>query len=149
MTNWEEVRSIRKLSRSFVRELGVLDSRFKPQKIPLSLCHALIELDERGALSQNELAEILRVDKSAMSRVLAQLFKKAWIEIKASPEDLRKKIVILTSAGRSRVKQLHLAADSQVQAALNTLTPKECKTVIQGLSLYTSALGKCHAKPND
>jgi len=136
----EEVRFIRKLSRCFVRELGVLDTRLKPKAVPLSFCHALIELEERGLLTQNELADILRIDKSAMSRVVSQLLKKGWVEIAIDPGDLRKKVVRLSNSGKSKVKELQGSADSQVQVALASLTPKERKLVKEGLSIYVSAL---------
>ena len=142
MTDNGTVSTIRLLGREMVRELGVVDSASSPCNITLTQCHILVELDRHGTLTANELANLLIVDKSAISRTVTQLIETNLINFKDDQADRRKKPLILTPLGIKRVAEIHKAANGRVQEALATLDPDALQVVAAGLSLYVKALNR-------
>ncbi|MEZ0373740.1 MAG: hypothetical protein ACAI44_31905, partial [Candidatus Sericytochromatia bacterium] len=59
----QEVLPLRQASREMVRELGFMQTIYTPAEMPHSHCHALMETELYGSLSQNELSERLCLDK--------------------------------------------------------------------------------------
>jgi putative acetyltransferase len=134
-----EVLPIRRSSRELVRELGFLDNEREPSGLSHPQCHVLIELGERGPLSQNELALILRLDKSRVSRVVTDLIAKGLLK-KHKGADARSRIVTLTAPGRARLARIHQEANARVESALARLAPEERAAAVRGLDLYARAL---------
>ena len=83
--------------REMVRELGFLQSSFTPVHMPHSHCHTLMETELFGPLSQNELSERLRLDKSSTSRIVAELVRQGLLSTADDPGDKRRRL-----AGRDR-----------------------------------------------
>jgi putative acetyltransferase len=134
-----QVLPVRHASRAMVRELGLLQKVFVPANLPNSHCHALLEID-CGGLTQNDLSERLRLDKSTTSRTVAALVRRGWIRAQVDRRDQRRRVLALTPRGRSRLALVHHAANAQVQQALETLDPDDRQRVVEGLSLYARAL---------
>lgn len=103
-------------------------------------CHALIELEHYGVITAGELAELLRVDKSTMSRALAQLKRSGFVATREDAEDRRRKPLTLTARGKKKVQRIHDFANRQVEEALALLRPHEQETVVSGMALYAKAL---------
>lgn len=66
----------------------------------------LKQLDERDALKQNELAELVFKDNPTLTRIIDLLCEKGLTERKMDPTDRRCFQVSLTKAGTKKVKQL-------------------------------------------
>lgn len=132
------VQAVRSTSRQLVRELGFMGGDFAGTDLPPSAVHALIEI-ERGGVVAKELVDRLGLEKSSVSRMLRKLVDAG--DIKFQPgDDAREKILTLTPSGQNQVDKIHAFARAQVEAALGRLEPEQISTVLQGLSLYTSAL---------
>ncbi|MHB1205363.1 MAG: hypothetical protein ACYCZX_07335, partial [Rhodospirillaceae bacterium] len=58
------IEPIRAASRRLVRALGFMQGTLAGTSMPPSAVHALVEMGARGSLKANELAEILRLEKS-------------------------------------------------------------------------------------
>jgi putative acetyltransferase len=108
-------------------------------------CHCLIELDQRGRLQVGELAELLQVDKSNVSRAAGELERDGLLESVPHDGDQRSKPLELTPAGRERLGELHARSDSQVRHALSLLDEAERATVLAGIALYERALHRSAA----
>ncbi|PKL75189.1 MAG: MarR family transcriptional regulator [Candidatus Melainabacteria bacterium HGW-Melainabacteria-1] len=137
-----EVRPLRQASREMVRELGFMQTIYTPADMPHSHCHALMETELSGPLSQNELSERLRLDKSTASRIIAQLIEQDLLLAETDPDDKRRRLIRLSEAGRERLQRVHADADARVQAALTQLDPIERGIVLQGMQLYARALNR-------
>jgi putative acetyltransferase len=131
---------IRHSSRELIRELGFLQEHYDPAGVTHSQCHALLELEHHGLLTAGELAERLRLEKSTVSRLIEELLKKGWVELREDPSDKRRKPLALTATGVERVRAVHLSANQQVQEALEQLSELEQEQVQSGLQLYAKAL---------
>ena len=131
---------LRVLGRSLVRELGVVESASSPNDLPLSHCHILVELDQNGTLTAKELSDRLVVDKSAISRAVAQLCDSGLILLRDDPIDKRRRHLALTAAGQKKVAQIHRAADDRVREALTLLSADAQDAVANGMRIYVEAL---------
>jgi len=138
---FSEVLPIRRASRELVGELGFLDNTPEPSGLSHPQCHVLIELGERGPLSQNELASLLRLDKSRISRVISELIGLALVK-KAPGKDARSRIVALTAKGKTSLARIHADSNARVVAALSALSPGDRGAAVRGMDLYARALGR-------
>lgn len=131
--------AIRATSRHLVRELGFMGGDFAGTDLPPSAVHALIEI-ESGGITARDLAAVLRLEKSSVSRMLRKLVDSGDVREEAGEEDTRTKLLSLTSAGKKRVAAIHAFARDQVSAALDRLQPGQDRTVLEGMKLYADAL---------
>lgn len=136
----DDVLGLRHASRELVRELGFLQARDAASKLSHSHCHALIEIESRGTLSQSELPGRLRLDKSTTSRIVAELEARGWVKARSSMDDARVRVLTLTPAGRTKVATVHRDANTRVERALALLTDQQRSVVVQGMQLYAHAL---------
>jgi putative acetyltransferase len=139
------IAAVRQASRELVRELGFLREYDATLDLTHSKGHALLELERHGRLTAVELAGILNLDKSTVSRMLSQLEKAGWVaperrSFKHDSADKRHKPVVLSAKGRSKVRQIHLAANSKVSRALTNLSDSLSAEIVNGMSAYASAL---------
>ena len=140
-----EVRELRHSSRLLVRALGLMQNRLEGIACTPAQCHVLMELGDRGRLTTGELAELLQIDKSTASRTLRPLLDQGLLVARVDPGDQRSKPLELSAAGQERVQAIHVAADAQVQGALDLLSEEERGIVLRGVSLYERALHRAKA----
>jgi DNA-binding MarR family transcriptional regulator len=124
-----------------VRALGLLRPDTTPCGQPISIvaAHALGELDVDGALTQNDLAARLRLQKSTISRLVDQLVDDGLVRRVQNPADRRSVLVELTAKGATRVARLHRARAEMFAELLRAIPPRDRRTVVQGLSLLETA----------
>lgn len=139
---YQEVLPLRQMSREMVRELGFMQNHYTPAEMPHSHCHTLMEVEIFGALTQNELCERLRLDKSTMSRIVGQLAQQNLIEVSPDSSDQRRRLVRLSPAGKERLLRVHQDANATVQSALAQLSPEQRQQVLTGMTLYAQALSR-------
>ncbi|HEX3044323.1 MAG TPA: MarR family transcriptional regulator, partial [Bacillota bacterium] len=95
--------SIRKLE----RKLGVLDDiQSSCCGVTFAQCHAIVEIGRAGSLSLNDLADILGLDKSTMSRTLNNLVNNQLAERATHPEDRRYITIKLTEQGMRSFREI-------------------------------------------
>jgi DNA-binding MarR family transcriptional regulator len=143
MQNIKAIEQFRQSSREMVRELGLLaDEPY--YNLSLSFCHTLIELDLKGPLNQVDLIDVLRLNKSTVSRIIKKLIKFNLVTMTQAEEDQRYKLISLTKNGRKTVSEIHQSSNTQVRNAFVQLSKQEQESVIKGITLYAEALKKSH-----
>ena len=109
----------------------------------------MIELGKNGELTAGELSSLLHLDKSTMSRTLAELIKNGLIAARpvqpALTRDRRRKPLALTAKGKRKLEAIHENANSEVNDALALLDDQERRAVVQGMALYAKALRRARA----
>lgn len=83
--------SVRDASRRMVRELGFMQPTLAETDLPASAVHAIIELGNQGAMTANQLGQLLLLEKSTISRMLARLVERGLVEEQPSDVDGRAK----------------------------------------------------------
>ena len=135
------IEPIREASRRLVRELGFMKPVLAGTGMPPSAVHALIEIGAGRAATGAELANLLHLDKSSVSRMLRKLVAAGQVAEGPSAADGRAKLLSLTLAGRKTLAAIDAFARAQVRTALGALPPEAGPVIREGLSRYAEALG--------
>ncbi|MDF2934607.1 MAG: transcriptional regulator, partial [Chryseobacterium sp.] len=94
--------TLRELVRILVRSLGMLEkSDASCCGVTITQCHAIVEIGRKGKISLIDLADLLDVDKSTMSRTVNNLVE-TGLALRDMDTDNRRYIVIqLTEDGQN------------------------------------------------
>lgn len=139
-----DILAVRDASRRMVRELGFMQPTLAETDLPPSAVHAVIEIGSHGSMTANQLGQMLFLEKSTISRMLARLAERGLIEEKPSETDGRSKILSLTPEGRAALGDINRFANLKVGKALHSLDGSARQRVVGGLSDYADALRTVH-----
>jgi putative acetyltransferase len=142
-TNIERVRDA---SRVMVRELGLLGSLYGGIFPTNTQCHIMVEIAKRDELQPQDLAQILRIDKSTLSRVLAIMRRNKWISILPVKGSKQGKTLTLTAKGEDQLAAVNEYVNERVNLALESLEKPERDLAVHGLELYSEALRRSRLK---
>jgi DNA-binding MarR family transcriptional regulator len=131
---------IRSASRQMVRELGFMEATLAATDYPPSAVHTILEIGLRGPMTAMQLANILHLEKSSVSRMVHKLIEAGELKDTTDSFDSRSKPLSLTAKGKRTLAALHDFGRRRVMAALGHLSESEQRTVCEGLMLYARAL---------
>jgi DNA-binding MarR family transcriptional regulator len=122
-----EVVRFRAAFHALIRRFGLLDTAQTPCGQPLSVtqAHALMELLHRGTLRQGELAAVLGLSKSAVSRLVRGLERHAWVTRTPDPEDGRARRLALSVKGRRLARRLDQASLERFGTMIARVAPEQ------------------------
>ncbi|HEY3681993.1 MAG TPA: MarR family transcriptional regulator [Streptosporangiaceae bacterium] len=106
----------------------------------LSEIFAIHELDVDGPLAQRDLSERLRLDKSTVSRLVAGLVRKGYVERERDPANRRLDRLRLTRAGRDVHRSMASAFHDRHTQVLEGMTEAERAALRTGLAGLLRAL---------
>jgi DNA-binding MarR family transcriptional regulator len=126
----------------FVRAFGLLDVEQTPcgQPMSASMAHALTELAGDEALSQGELGRLLGLEKSTVSRLVADLERRGWVERRRDDLDGRVLRLYLTKQGRRVSTQIATARSALFADLAEHLTARERPMVERALAALVRAV---------
>lgn len=139
----ELINDIRVASRQMVRELGFMNSTLAATDYSPSAVHTLLEVGIRGSATAAQLVQLLGLEKSSVSRMLAKLIRAGELQEVPLSEDARYKKLELTAQGKESVSRINSYGETRVQQAMGYLDPARQNMVACGLSAYASALEAC------
>ncbi len=87
--------------------------------------NVLLALSEAGPASQAALGRRLGIDRSDMAAVVAELERDGLIGRERDPQDRRRNVVTLTSAGAAALTRLEKRIDAAQEAVLEPLSTAE------------------------
>ena len=102
-------------------------------------CFILVEIGRKPDISVKELAGILRLDKSGISRMVEELVQKEFVERKPSKEDRRYVVLNLTVTGSERFNQIENNMNIKFKSILDRIPEEKRNQVIEALELYNVA----------
>lgn len=114
---------------------------------PLSAAEGslLIELRAGGALTQQQMADRLSVDKSRVSRLCAALERRTLIARERDATDRRNLRLGLTDSGEQAAARLRHAWRAAHEHMLDAMTPAERRALLVGLTAFARELAAAHA----
>ena len=128
---------------AFIQAFGLLRTDATPcgQPMSVSTAHAICELATEGPLNQKELAEMLGLDTSSVSRLVDQLAKKGWAERSHDhrTDDGRVRLVGLTASGRDVAGQVLDARVERFTRLLDAVDESKRLQVLESLNLLKEA----------
>ena len=133
------------LGRTSRAMLNMLQKKFRQagSDITVEQWTLLINIRNAGSQSQQQLAEMVYLDKTTIARLAAGLEKKGLISRKSVSADRRQKRLGITSQGMALLATLKPVALSAQQQVLQGIDPKKlqnCREVLQ--QVYGAILGQ-------
>jgi DNA-binding MarR family transcriptional regulator len=105
-----------------------------------SLTAALATLERHGPLTPSRLAEIERIQRPTVTRLLATLEKDGLVEREADPDDGRVSHVAITTEGRALVKKLRSRKNAYLSKRLRNLDDDELETLERATAILERIL---------
>lgn len=102
-------------------------------------CFLIVEIGRKPGISVKELAEILRTDKSAISRSVEELVQKGFVERKPSKEDRRYVELRLLQKGQERFEKIEHDMYYKFKEVWDRIPAEKQEQVLEALKLYNKA----------
>lgn len=132
---------LRELIRILVRDLGILEkSDSSCHSVSISQCHAIVEIGRVNEISLNELAKILDLDKSTMSRTINKLVDENLVIREVHPEDRRYVVIKLTEKGIKIFKTIEENMNSYYQDVFMSIPENKREQVLDSLKVLIKAV---------
>lgn len=132
---------LREVIRILVRNLGILEKGDASCcGATLSQCHAIVEIGRAGEISLNELAELLNLDKSTMSRTVNNLVNQNFVVRDIHSEDRRYVKIKLTEEGCKVFKITEESMELYYKSILAAIPEDKREQVIESLQLLIKAV---------
>ncbi|HWR10806.1 MAG TPA: MarR family transcriptional regulator [Rectinemataceae bacterium] len=134
-------KALRETVRLLERRLGMLAERENSCcEVTFSQCHAVVELGRAGEISLNDLAVLLTLDKSTMSRTISALVGKGMVIREVDPEDRRYVSIRLTEMGEKKFHDIEVDMDEYFGRVYGRLPENRKEQVMESLNLLLQAL---------
>lgn len=137
---------LRELFRVLVRNLGILQkSDASCCGVTLTQCHAIVEIGRKEKISLVDLADLLDVDKSTMSRTVNNLVEADLVVRELDAENRRYVIIQLTENGRSVFQNIEKSMESYYKSIFGSIPEDKKNQVLESLQLLTDVVrnSKC------
>ncbi|WP_019228654.1 MarR family winged helix-turn-helix transcriptional regulator [Sedimentibacter sp. B4] len=132
---------LRELIRILVRDLGVLEKNDASCcEVSLAQCHAIVEIGRKGKISLVDLASMLGLDKSTMSRTINNLVESNLVIRDVDMENRRYVIIQLTEKGSSVFRNIEESMDEYYKCIFNSIPENKRSQVIESLQLLKEAV---------
>ncbi|MBP2637841.1 MAG: transcriptional regulator, MarR family [Firmicutes bacterium] len=136
------IADIRRFNRFYTNRLGVLDRHVLDTGYSLTEARVIIEIGIMEQCIANNLVDILEIDRSYMSRIIAKLYKDGLLIKKKITLDNRTSLISLTSKGTALYNQLNEKSDEQIVRLVQGLSQKEIKDIHASMLLIQQKLNR-------
>lgn len=141
MTDTKVADIFREVVKICVRKLGLLQKADASCcGITVAQCHTIVEIDKAGCLSLNELAELLTLDKSTMSRTVDNLVNAGMVTRQVDAADRRYMKITLTAKGSQIVEGINNNMQNYYERVLNLVPQEKRALVIEALPYLLMAV---------
>lgn len=132
---------LRELIRILVRDLGVLEkSDASCCGVSLTQCHAIVEIGRKDKISLIDLASLLGLDKSTLSRTINNLVESDLVIRDLDMENRRYVIIQLTEKGNSVFRNIEESMDEYYKSIFKSIPENKRSQVIESLQLLKEAV---------
>lgn len=131
---------------AFIRCFGLLVTKQTPcgQPVSPSVAHALIALLDREAVGaatyQHELAELLGLDRSSITRLCSRLEADGRLKQEAAPDDARTRLLRLTVSGQRMASNIQAASLERFTRIVDAVPAAKRQPLLDALKVLTAAV---------
>jgi len=141
MNNTEDPKKLRESIRKIERKLGVLEENELPCcGITMAQCHALVEIGRAKSISLNELAQLLNLENSTMSRTVNNLVNSGFIKRDIDPRDRRYVTISLAESGVSLFDGIEEGMNQYFTKLHDLIPESKREQVIESLEILLEAI---------
>ncbi len=124
-----------------IRSLGILEKNDASCcGITITQCHAIVEIGRKGTISLIDLADLLCVDKSTMSRTTENLVEAGLADRDVDSSNRRYVCIQLTKKGQSVFQSIEDSMTDYFKCILEAITEDKREQVFESLTLLTDAV---------
>lgn len=133
--------NLRELLRILVRNLGLLEkSDASCCGVTIAQCHAIVEIGRAGQISLVELADILGLDKSTMSRTINNLVEANLAMREIDSENRRYIIIQLTEKGDDIFTNIENSMHDYYSNIFTKIPDNKRQQVLESLQILTKSI---------
>ncbi|MEK6780335.1 MAG: MarR family transcriptional regulator [Bacteroidota bacterium] len=118
----EDIQSVRDFNRFYTNIIGLLDNHILDSSYSLPEARVLFELNRQSSCTAREILNVIKIDKSYLSRMLTQFESSGLIRKKTSAEDGRAVQLTLTPKGKKAAYELDTASILQIKNMLKPIS---------------------------
>ena len=109
-------------------------------------CFLVVEIGRRPGINVKELSEILKMDKSGISRSVDELVQKGFVSREPSKTDRRSVVLRLTADGKKRFNKIEKDMDEKFRVVFEKIDEDKQEMVLEALKIYNEACRKAEEK---
>ena len=136
----ERIDAVRRFNRFYTKEIGVITEQLLDTPHTLPEARVLFELAHHKDLTTTRLAEMLRLDRGYLSRLLTSLEKRELLQRTQSKTDGRLRMLKLSNKGKKAFSILNSRTRDQVRAMLENLTEEDQIRLLKAMSVTMDIL---------
>lgn len=141
MDSTDNSKRLRESLRLLIRKLGVLErDEAICCGVTLAQCHVIVETGRKQKISVNELAGLLNLDKSTVSKTVDQLVNKNSMIRETDPNDRRYVMLKLTIKGEELFRSIEQQMENYFTDTLDLIPEEKREQVIDSLQLFSEVL---------
>jgi DNA-binding MarR family transcriptional regulator len=134
-------KQLRELVRKLERKLGILeDGEFSCCGVSLAQCHALIEIGRAKSISLIDLAGLINLDNSTMSRTVNNLVSGELVEREIDPGDRRYVRINLTENGEKLFNTIESNMELYFSKIYGSIPAEKRFQVLESLQILMDAI---------
>jgi DNA-binding MarR family transcriptional regulator len=116
--------------------------------VSLAQCHLLLEVEARGRTRVTELAQILDLDKSTLSRAVDGMCRAGLLNRETDPENRRRHVISLTQKGKAKADTVNRRCDASYNRLLDFIPPGKRASVVESVALLGKAMRGKRKEPD-
>lgn len=128
---------LRRFNRTYTQRIGALEESFLGTGRPLAVSRLLFEIgaaDPDAGVTVRDLRERLDLDSGHLSRMLRRLEAEGLVSTRPDPADQRRRVVLLTDAGRTARQELDDRSEELAARIVAPLTDRQRERLAEALS---------------
>lgn len=138
------IQYFREKLRQLERQMGwVLKNDVRCCGISMAQCHAMIEIGKKDQISIVDLAAILGLDTSTLSRTIDNMVKAGLVNRLLNPEDRRYVSLTLTCKGKETYDFIEKSNNTFIDMLFTRIPPEKHSQVIESFQLLVDAVQEC------
>lgn len=110
--------------------------------VSLAHCYALVEISCCGEISVTELAEILELDKSTLSRTVESMVASGLVERSGDKSDRRRAVLKLTGEGITTMERINKFCDDYYRRMFKLIDSDKHHVIFEAVELLANAMKK-------
>ena len=143
----KEAGRLREATRQLLRGLGILEKNEAGCcELSLGQCHAIVEIGRSGEMSLMQLAALLNLDKSTVSRLVDKLVQEGLIDRRENASDRRCSALLLTKTGQISFQNVEAKMSDHFMDLLKALPQEKRMQVIESVELLGAAVSRIQNK---
>lgn len=136
----KQINIIRKFNRYYTNILGLLDQHLLKSTLSLAEVRLLYEVEHNPGCTSKMIANTLSIDAGYLSRLLKGLEQAGYLTKTPSATDARAYSLMLTDAGRAKIKELDADSSKQIAGLIKPLTDSQKAELVKNMTSVAAVL---------